>query len=324
VSRVANESEGGVSDRLANLLLAGVGKAGTTSLYWYLSQHPGICRSTVKETRFFLPLSAVDADSSGRLPPLSQYAEYFSKCHGEQFRMEATPHYFHGGQPLIHALRETLPAPRVVLIFREQVARAISTYRFAKSMLLVPTDETFERFVDRAIAIQRAGDRQVKATRPYWSVVSGGDYAKHLRPWLSAFTASELKILFFDDLVRSPQEMTRELCVWLGLDAEPTANFRYEAENRSVLFRRQWLQRIALSANSERLFRNHPRAKRPLRAIYYAINGTKAQAGEIDPASVSQLQREFIESNATLAAMLLEYGCRSLPGWLEPQHVRPS
>ncbi len=37
--------------RLPNLITPGVGKAGTTSLFWYLSQHPEICPSGVKEPR---------------------------------------------------------------------------------------------------------------------------------------------------------------------------------------------------------------------------------------------------------------------------------
>src|SRR6478672_9942638 len=98
--RVLN-SEQLAPDNLANLLLAGVGKAGTTSLYWYLSQHPGVCRSTTKETRYFLPLSTVDADMSGQLPAVSEYAAYFARCRKERYRIEATPHYFHGGERLI-------------------------------------------------------------------------------------------------------------------------------------------------------------------------------------------------------------------------------
>ena len=42
--------------RLPNLVIAGVPKAGTTSLFNYLAQHPDICPSDVKETRYFEPL----------------------------------------------------------------------------------------------------------------------------------------------------------------------------------------------------------------------------------------------------------------------------
>ena len=35
------------------LLIAGVNKAGTTSVFQYLSSHPDVCGSAVKETKFF-------------------------------------------------------------------------------------------------------------------------------------------------------------------------------------------------------------------------------------------------------------------------------
>ncbi len=67
---------GADAERLPNLIIAGVGKAGTTSLFWYLSQHPGICASDVKEIQYFTPLSEGD----GVLPPLSEYARHFAAC----------------------------------------------------------------------------------------------------------------------------------------------------------------------------------------------------------------------------------------------------
>ena len=42
--------------RLPNLVIVGVGKAGTTSLFHYLRQHPDICGSDIKELRFLNPL----------------------------------------------------------------------------------------------------------------------------------------------------------------------------------------------------------------------------------------------------------------------------
>ena len=36
------------------LIIGGTTKAGTTSLHAYLSDHPQVCASSIKETRFFL------------------------------------------------------------------------------------------------------------------------------------------------------------------------------------------------------------------------------------------------------------------------------
>jgi hypothetical protein len=50
--------------RLPNLLLAGIGKAGTTSMFWHLSQHPDICPSRVKEPLISPPENDEGAEGS--------------------------------------------------------------------------------------------------------------------------------------------------------------------------------------------------------------------------------------------------------------------
>ncbi len=52
----ATSEPGRTSARVPNLVIVGVVKSGTTSLFNYLSQHPDICPSDVKETRYFDPL----------------------------------------------------------------------------------------------------------------------------------------------------------------------------------------------------------------------------------------------------------------------------
>ena len=36
------------------IIIGGTTKAATTSLYFYLADHPNVCASNIKETRFFL------------------------------------------------------------------------------------------------------------------------------------------------------------------------------------------------------------------------------------------------------------------------------
>ena len=74
-------------------IIAGVNKAGTTSLFVSLSTHPDVAPSSIKETRFFLPPryghSAARPRRSGtRTSPTA----------GDRpVHLEATPSYFYGG-----------------------------------------------------------------------------------------------------------------------------------------------------------------------------------------------------------------------------------
>src|SRR5205809_803028 len=88
--------------RLANLVVIGVSKAGTTSLFESLGTHPDIGLSDHKELRYFTPLRYGQP-----LAPLASYSEHFRDCVEERYAVEATPGYFYGGRPLARTLRET-------------------------------------------------------------------------------------------------------------------------------------------------------------------------------------------------------------------------
>ena len=128
---------GPMTNGLPDLVIAGVNKAGTTSLYSYLTGHPAVCGSSIKETCYFLPIRY------GREPePLGTYREYFAACRAGQIAIEATPGYFYGGGALARALDAAVPGVRVVIVLREPVSRLVSFFRFQQSMLHLPAIST--------------------------------------------------------------------------------------------------------------------------------------------------------------------------------------
>jgi hypothetical protein len=306
-----------VTGALPNLVIAGVGKAGTTSLFWYLSQHPGICASRVKEIGYFSPLT--DADRP--LPPVEEYQAHFDACAQERYRLEASPQYFHGGRPLIVAMREVLGSPKVILMFRDPVERLWSQYRFMGSRLAdLPSGMTFEGYVERCLEVRAAGEPLVAANRLYWAV-QGGFYAEHLDPWVEEF-GDELRLVFFEKLVASPASEFADLCAWLGLDQDTTA-ISFSVENRTVPVRSRGLQRLALAVNDERWLRRHRRLKVPLRSLYYALN-RRPSPGRMAPEVERRLREVFAPGNRALADRVRELGYGDLPGWLSNTPVDPA
>jgi len=303
-----------LAGRLPNLVLGGVGKAGTTSLFWHLSQHPDICPSRVKEPRYFLALSSNDEVGTGTLPPLEGYAALFDRCGPERFAMDGTPHYFHGGRRLIDGMRRTLPDPRVVLTLRDPVDRVWSVFSFAKGMLQLPSEMTFDEYLDRCMALQRNHAPRPATARAYWSI-RGGVYADFLPDWLEAFDEDRLQVVLFDRFAKDNRGTVRDLCAWLGIDTACVDRFDLSVENRSAGYRNRIVHRIALAANSERLLRDHRRLKAPLRRAYEAING-KARREKMPVEARARLRELFGPSNAAVAEMLRERGATDLPGWL--------
>ena len=294
---------------LPNLIMVGPGKAGTTSLFWYLSQHPAICAASVKEIRYFAPIT----HGGGELPPLETYAGYFGHCGDERYRLEASPQYFHGGAALIDAMRGVLADPRIIISLRDPVDRLWSTYRSLKVRRTLPETMTFDAYVTACERLREAGTPLTKQNRAYWTL-SGSFYLEHVQAWLGAF-GDDAHVLFFDDLVADPRRVVRGICAWLSIDVPCADSFDYTVENRTVSNRNRLLHRIALAANSEGILRDRRRLKAPLRRAYYAING-EPQRERMGRETRARLADAFAPANAALAAELRAHGYEDLPPWL--------
>jgi hypothetical protein len=295
---------------LPNLVVAGVAKAGTTSLFRYLAQHPDVCASAVKEARYFTGLRYGEP-----LAPLSEYGQLFAHCDGARYRMEATPGYFPGGAVVARALDETLPGSRVVVSFRDPVQRCWSWYRFVRSTARIPKDLPFPDYVDRCLELHHAGVDHLREHQPFWGL-GGGCYDQWIDEWLAVF-GDRLRIEFFEHLVARPREVTEELCRWLGLDVAPCAGFTHAVENRTVQYRHRGVQRLALSVNrgSERFFARHPALKRGLRGTYYRLNADRGSE-RLDAGSQQRLAGFYAPHTERLAASLRAAGREQFPAWL--------
>lgn len=298
-----------MTPRLPNLIIVGLGKAGTTSLFWYLSQHPDICASQVKEIRYFSTAAA-----GGPLPPIEGYAAHFARCRDRRYVMEASPQYFHDGPPVVDAIRRILQDPRLVLSLRDPIDRLWSQFRFAKTRLgPVPGSMTFDEYVDRSLRVRREGQPLTPENEPYWHL-SGGFYVEHIATWLDAF-GDDLRVVFFEQLAAEPATVVVELCRWLGIDESPAQRFTYSVENRTEQFRSKLLQKAALALNGERLLGSRRRLKAPLRRLYYGIN-RKPPRERISEEAGQLLRSEFGPANDALSEVLRKKGYTDLPEWL--------
>ncbi len=295
---------------LPNLIIAGVNKAGTTSLFAYLAQHPQAGASAVKETCHFLPLRYGEP-----MPGIQDYHAQFTRVADKPVRFESTPGYFYGGQPLIDGLQNALGDDlKIVLVFREPVGRLVSFFNFKKSTLEFPADLSLAGYVKRCRAMEDEALRE-RANNP-WFGLEGGKYTDYLPTWIEAF-GGRLKIVFAEDLRRDPRGVLRGLFEFVGIDPEQAVRIDLSIENKSTDYRFAGAQRLALALNraGERFWRSHPKIKQSLRRMYYALNGRAFETGS-DPAVLDELHRFYEPYNERLAEQLRGAGYDKLPDWL--------
>lgn len=302
-----------MSDQLLpNLILAGVPKAGTTSLFTYLSYHPDICCSSRKETNYFLPLRF-----GQELPPISQYLRYFNHCNREKYIyiMEASPAYIYGGAAIAKAIKKQLADVKIIFSLRDPVTRAFSYYKYKKSRMEIDQHISFDEYLQICESLSLDEKRKRENTK-YWGI-EGGFYADYLNDWFNVFGES-IRIVFFEQLRDDPISVLQGLCEWLCIDHTIfDESLKLSIHNITVNYRNAILQRIALYVNKqgEMFWRSHPRIKRILRSVYYAINGRPAQE-TISGDAPAYLESLFDLHNRRLAAELVRRGYTNLPYWL--------
>lgn len=298
------------SNRLPNLIIAGVNKSGSTSLFAYLSRHSEVETSLVKETTYFLPLRYGE-----ELSDIQAYLSCFPNApRRTAYRMEATPGYFYGAARVARAIDQTLPGVRIVVMLREPVSRLVSFFQFQKSMLNLDQNMSLKAYLD--VCRQMSPDELLqRENNPYFGL-EGGFYDKYLPDWLEVF-GERLKIVFFDHLKTEPVLLVAELCDWLDLSAADCQSYVGGAENRTVAYRNPFLHRLALTFNrsSERFLRSHPRVKHRLRQIYQLLN-TQGTTLEMSAELEEELNSLYADANQKTRELLIYNGYKDLPMWL--------
>ena len=297
---------------LPNLLIPGVAKSGTTSMFWYLAQHPDICPADVKQINHFASLRYGDRG----VRPLDDYAAHFAHWSGQPYRLDASPTYVYGGERLLRAVRTSLPGTRVIILLRDPVSRLWSSYRYKHSRGRLPPTVDFADFLRQCRRMRASGaDREPGAE--VHRALSMGYYDEFVPPWLDAF-GPMATVVFFEHMVADPRRVLSSLFDWLGIDPEPAADLDPGVRNPTVQPRSRLLQRLATGANAALYahLAGTGRIKSILRRGYYAVNGTTMteSAHQEDLRLVRHLYARSVEA---LARDLSARGYRNLPAWLD-------
>ena len=299
-----------------HIIIAGVNKAGTTSLFTYLSNHPSICPSSVKETCYFLPLRY-----QKELQPFEVYKNYFNNCDGTNYYLESTPGYFYGGNPLVSAIKEKLPGVKLIFALRNPVERIISFYQFKKNQLELPAEMAIEDYIDKCISYSRK-EFTNQSLNPYFGI-EGGKYIDYIKDW-ELFKSKDMLFVDFEHMKSNPQACLPAICSWLKLDSSFYNSYDFQIENKSMAIKNRGMQKFALKINKgfEPFLRKNESIKKSLRSIYYRVNGSKSKE-LISEATIESLEQYYKAYNQQLANYFVLKERKDMPGWLSDYIKEP-
>jgi len=215
---------------MPNFLVIGAAKAGTTSLYHYLNQHPQIYMSPRKETYFFM--------SSNN--EIENYKALFKEANGEIAIGEATPFYLYNKKSP-ELIKNCLPQVKLIIVLRDPVDRAYSHFLYWRS-------QGQEPIVDFAKAIREEPIRIRDGYGINYHYINQGFYAPQLQRYLNLFDSSNIKINLYSDLVKNPSHFVKEIYNFLDVDdsfAAPTN----QALNKTAVPRNKVIDKILKTSN---------------------------------------------------------------------------
>lgn len=277
------------------LIIGGAPKAGTTSLYRYLADHPDVCSSSIKETRFFLdseyPLSSVSRYNGENL---EAYNDYFVYCDSpEKIRMEATPDYLYSENAV--KIAGLLPKSKMIFIRRDPVERMVSWYKFARQKGYLDQETDFESYVR-----SQAGLEIEPNTPVHMRALDQGRYEKYLLPFTRAF-GDRLMVIDFEDLKRDPADVMIKVCRYAGLKEDFYADYEFLVENASYRSNFLILDKWFFSVRRFFAYRTHryPWVRCSLRLPYHCIKKMLALSyKEPDKVMVSKETKQLIRAES--------------------------
>ena len=214
---------------MPNFLVIGAAKAGTSSLYHYLKQHPQIYMSSQKELRFFsLVGETIEFCGPGDQQLYKQksvtdqetYLTFFSDVTNEKAIGEASPGYLYYPKAPEN-IKHYLPNVKLIAILRDPVERAYSHF-------IHNLKNAKEPLSDFTAAVEAEESRTQKHWGPNWHYQKTGLYYAQVKRYFDTFDRRQIKIYLYDEFKSTPIRVVQDIFRFLEVDEfVPNVSFKY-------------------------------------------------------------------------------------------------
>jgi hypothetical protein len=275
---------------LPTFFIIGAAKAGTTSLHYYLDQHPQIQMSAIKEPNFFGGEENGVPYPGGRVGSLREYERLFDA--NVEVRGEASPSYTNhphrSGVP--ERICELVPEAKFVYLVRDPVERTISHYQHSVA-------------VGRERRPLREALEDLSQATLSWAGISR--YATQLDLYLRRFSADRVLVVDRAELLADRRATLRQIFAFLSVQPDfACAEFDqelYRSRERRVY--PPGYERFVGRVVKPALQWVPPRLRRSLRGSVERALWSPVQKPELDEASRVRLQELYAGEVERLRAL---------------------
>lgn len=210
-----------------DFFIVGAPKCGTTSLYYYLSQHPDVFMPEIKEPHYF----ATDFDKYRYINNIKDYNKLFKDRKDNQICGEASVWYLYS-EEAIKNIHEYNPNAKIIIMLRDPVEMVHSLH---SELLLSPREnvKNFEDAWDLSFSREKGEKIPFTCIEPkhilYHKVA---DYYNQLNRVYNYFDSNQVKIILFNDFKEQTEKTFKDILVFLNL---PEISIDYIVHNKSKI-----------------------------------------------------------------------------------------
>jgi len=198
-----------------DFFIVGAPKAGTTSLYFYLNEHPQIEMSSVKEPDYFSNKEMQTQNlyyKKQRIDTLKKYNALYSEKKN-LVRGEASVSYlYYNGVP--KKIFEYNTKSKIIIMLRNPVERAFSHYLMDKRLGYI--SENFETIIN-----QKYSDKKLNLF--YQQYIELGKYTEQIKRYFDVFRSENILFIDYDDFVSRTSQEIDKVYSFLNIDNSATS-----------------------------------------------------------------------------------------------------
>jgi hypothetical protein len=196
-----------------NFFIVGAQKAATSSLYQYLKEIPGVYMSPIKEPFYFAP-HVVQSNAYDVIRDKKEYLRLFENASGYIAVGEASPIYlWDPDAPKL--IDQTVPHARIIMILRDPIERAYSSY-----LMMIKYSGVKSSFYDELVRDYKSQEKLFGRSKLY---IEFGMYYEQVKRYFDIFGREQVKVIIFEEFVQHPEQSINEVLAFLGVDYTMTA-----------------------------------------------------------------------------------------------------
>jgi len=195
-------------EKWPNFFIVGAPRCGTTFLYNYLKQIPGIYMSPVKEPGFFSVSIDPKLLLTKKIRDKKKYLKLFKGVTDEMAIGEASPSYLWDPKApeLIH---DAVPDAKIIMILRDPVQRSYSHYLLGIGL------------GHQTLPFREAIKKALNGLDDFSNRIAGSSfYSEQVQRYLNTFKKEQIKIFIFEEFIKDIEKSVKEVLDFLGVSSK--------------------------------------------------------------------------------------------------------